>query len=175
MNLSIYENEEQNDKLKIRLDALYSYFNKFTNISFPISYSLQFYENYYEMPIIYIITPTDNKRITQLADLTRLRNTLWLVPKIVWILIEDSDSKTKKVDNFLKYSKISFVHLNEPTPSDMLIKAGEKTWSKPRGVAQRNKGIAWLRDNPDKLHHAGVVYFADDDNTYDIRLFEEVF
>ena len=175
MNLSIYENEEQNDKLKIRLDALYSYFNKFTNISFPISYSLQFYENYYEMPIIYIITPTDNKRITQLADLTRLRNTLWLVPKIVWILIEDSDSKTKKVENFLKYSKISFVHLNEQTPSDMLIKASEKTWSKPRGVAQRNKGIAWLRDNPDKLHHAGVVYFADDDNTYDIRLFEEVF
>jgi len=140
----------------------------------PISYSLQFYENYYEMPIIYIITPTDNKRITQLADLTRLRNTLWLVPKIVWILIEDSDSKTKKVENFLKYSKISFVHLNEPTPSDMLMKAGEKTWSKPRGVAQRNKGIAWLRDNPDKLHHAGVVYFADDDNTYDIRLFEEM-
>ena len=84
VNLSIYENEEESDKLKIRLDALYSYFNKFTNISFPISYSLQFYENYSEMPIIYIITPTDNKRITQLADLTRMRNTLWLLPKIVW-------------------------------------------------------------------------------------------
>ena len=84
VNLSIYENEEKSDKLKVRLDALYSYFNKFTNISFQISYSLQFYENYSEMPIIYIITPTDNKRITQLADLTRMRNTLWLVPKIVW-------------------------------------------------------------------------------------------
>lgn len=127
------------------------------------------------MPIIYIITPTDNKRITQLADLTRLRNTLWLVPKIVWILIEDSDVKTKKISNFLEYSKIAYVHLNEPTPEDLIIKPTEKTWSKPRGVAQRNKGIAWLRDNPANLHHAGVVYFADDDNTYDIRLFEEVF
>ena len=91
------------------------------------------------------------------------------------ILIEDSNTKTKKIQSFLEYSKLSYVHLNEPTPSDLIISKDEKTWSKPRGVAQRNKGIAWLRDNPEKLHHAGVVYFADDDNTYDIRLFEEVF
>ena len=40
----------------------------------------------------------------------------------------------------------------------------------PRGVAGRNTGLAWLR------RHAkdGVAYFADDDNTYDIRLFTEV-
>lgn len=92
------------------------------------------------MPIIYIITPTDNKHVTQLADLTRMRNTLWLVPKVVWILIEDSSYKTKKIEKFLEYSKISYVHLNEPTPSDLIIKQNEKSWSKPRGVAQRNKG-----------------------------------
>ncbi len=55
-----------------------------------------------------------------------------------------------------------------------MIGSGEKRWSKPRGVVQRNKGLDWLRQHPDQLHHAGVVYFADDDNTYDIRLFEEV-
>lgn len=41
---------------------------------------------------------------------------------------------------------------------------------KPRGVSNRNRGLEWLRDNATD----GVFYFADDDNTYDIRLFEEV-
>ena len=40
-----------------------------------------------------------------------------------------------------------------------------------RGVLQRNAGLTWLRAN-NKTN--GVVYFADDDNTYDVRLFEEV-
>ena len=42
--------------------------------------------------------------------------------------------------------------------------------AKPRGVANRNLGLEWVIENSDD----GVVYFADDDNTYDIRLFEEV-
>jgi galactosylgalactosylxylosylprotein 3-beta-glucuronosyltransferase 3 len=43
----------------------------------------------------------------------------------------------------------------------------------PRGTLQRNLGIAWLRKKLD-ADDPGVVYFADDDNTYDLRLFEEV-
>ena len=46
-----------------------------------------------------------------------------------------------------------------------------KHGSKPRGVAARNKGIKWIVENADD---DGVMYFADDDNTYDIRLFYEV-
>ena len=42
--------------------------------------------------------------------------------------------------------------------------------AKPRGVANRNLGLEWVIENVDD----GVVYFADDDNTYDIRLFQEV-
>ena len=103
-----------------------------------------------------------------------MRNTLWLVPRIVWILIEDSPVKTKKIGQFLEYSKIPYVHLNEPTPNELVVDEKEKSWSKPRGVLQRNKGIAWLRDNQARIESNGVVYFADDDNTYDIRLFEEV-
>ena len=44
------------------------------------------------------------------------------------------------------------------------------TGSKPRGVAGRNAGISWVLNNTSQ----GVVYFADDDNSYDIRLFNEV-
>jgi galactosylgalactosylxylosylprotein 3-beta-glucuronosyltransferase 3 len=45
----------------------------------------------------------------------------------------------------------------------------------PIGVLQRlsNKGIFWLQKNVD-LSKDGVVYFADDDNTYDLELFDQV-
>lgn len=41
---------------------------------------------------------------------------------------------------------------------------------KPKGVAARNAGIEWV------LNHtsSGVLYFMDDDNSYDLRLFGEV-
>ena len=172
--LSLYEAEEKNMRLNTRLEALYSYFNKFTNISFPIAYSIAFYADYHEMPVIYVITPTDSRRATQLADLTRMRNTLWLVPKVFWILVEDAVRPSPRLTRFLAYSKLPHVHLSEATPEELLVKRTEKSWSKPRGVPQRNKALAWLRAHPEELHHAGVVYFADDDNTYDIRLFEEV-
>jgi len=43
---------------------------------------------------------------------------------------------------------------------------------KARGVSNRNRGLQWIRENsPDPK---GVIYFADDDNTYDLRLFDEV-
>ncbi len=120
---------------------------------------------------IYFITPTDNNRITQLADLTRLRNTLLLVPNLVWILVEDSETKTNKIENFLRNSRIPNVHLNKLTPADLKIDSVKRT--KRKGALQRNCAIKWLTENID-VGQDGVVYFGDDDNTYDIRLFEQV-
>ena len=38
----------------------------------------------------------------------------------------------------------------------------------------RNAGVEWIKGNvPEKLPD-GVLYFGDDDNTYDLRLFEEI-
>ena len=41
---------------------------------------------------------------------------------------------------------------------------------RPRGVANRNAGLDWIRKNAKD----GVIFFADDDNTYDVRIFEDV-
>ncbi len=133
---------------------------------------MNFYETYHELPVIYLVTPT-HYRETQLADLTAVINTLWLVPKIFWIIIEDAPTKSYRIGKLLNNSKIEHVHLNVNTPDDMRIKPGEKPWAKPRGVLQRNEGLKWLRDNANEVKR-GVLYFLDDDNTYDIRLFEEV-
>lgn len=47
-----------------------------------------------------------------------------------------------------------------------------RTWkTKPRGVSNRNTALQWIYENADSN---GVFYFADDDNSYRLELFEEV-
>lgn len=41
---------------------------------------------------------------------------------------------------------------------------------KPRGVSNRNRALEWIKANATD----GVLYFADDDNTYDVDIFTEV-
>lgn len=69
-----------------------------------------------------------------------------------------------------EYNKISVVVLlviSAPMPAEQ-----KKKKVKARGVSNRNKGLDWVREN--YVDTRGVVYFADDDNTYDLRLFDEV-
>lgn len=174
MTISLHEADDRFDKLKSQFESLHGHFSRYRNISYPVGYALQLLERHAQLPTIYVLTPTNNKRPVQLADLTRMRNTLWLVPKLVWIVIEDSASRTDKIARFLERSGMPYVHLNAATPDEHELKPGEKPWIKSRGVLQRNEGIAWLREHHAELSEQGVVYFADDDNTYDIRLFEEV-
>lgn len=50
----------------------------------------------------------------------------------------------------------------------------EPNWVKPRGVLQRNKALEWLRSNLNPDTDKGVVYFADDDNSYSLEIFNQV-
>ena len=105
------------------------------------------------IPMIYLITPT-YRRPSQKADLTRLVYTFRHVPRLHWIVVEDSDNKTSIVSRLLETSGLSYTHLNVSSPNN----GSRSTWMK--GVMQRNAGLAWIRDNtePDK---DAVVYFAD--------------
>lgn len=127
---------------------------------------------YNNLPLIYVITPT-YARPVQKAELTRLSHTLLLVPNIHWIVVEDSENKTELVTKFLHNCGIKHTHLNVPTPPQMKMTPEDPNWLKPRGVLQRNMGLYWLRHHLTLLDQ-GVVYFADDDNTYDLQLFEEM-
>ncbi|XP_059062912.1 galactosylgalactosylxylosylprotein 3-beta-glucuronosyltransferase I [Achroia grisella] len=118
------------------------------------------------LPTIYGITPT-YARLAQKADLTRLSQTLMLVKNFHWIVIEDSTTKTKLVENLLKESTLKYTHLN--------VKTKTSEHSSASGVEQRNLALDWLRGHLKKSEDTkGVVYFMDDDNTYSLRVFEEM-
>lgn len=123
--------------------------------------------------IVYAVTPT-YARFLQKAELTRLSQTLKHVKDFHWIVVEDSYQKTPLVTRFLANSGLNYTHLNIRTPVELRPLKNKPRWTKARGVEQRNIAIKWLRDNININKTNGVVYFADDDNTYDIRLFEEV-
>lgn len=118
------------------------------------------------VPPLYIITPT-YKRAEQLAELTRFAHTLMLVPNVSWLVIEDAFEKSPLVAKLLEKTGLRYEHLIAPMPEEYKNK---KSGPKPRGVSNRNKGIQWVRANAVD----GVLYFADDDNTYDLELFHEI-
>jgi galactosylgalactosylxylosylprotein 3-beta-glucuronosyltransferase 3 len=87
--------------------------------------------------------------------------------------VEDAPSKTPLVANLLSRSLLNFTHLSAETPGKWKFANNRPNWKKPRGVEQRNAALDWLRETR-TMHDHGVVYFADDDNTYHTQLFEEV-
>ena len=119
--------------------------------------------------VIYFITPTYGRR-EQVAELTRLSQTLLHINNLVWIIAEDSRNCTSVVSGalFRLKNRIPHVHLASPMPVRYI---NEKP--KPRGVASRNAGVQWVLNNEPTLS-PGVIYFGDDDNTYDLSLLEEI-
>ncbi|KAI2657848.1 Galactosylgalactosylxylosylprotein 3-beta-glucuronosyltransferase 2 [Labeo rohita] len=119
------------------------------------------------LPVIYAITPTYSRAV-QKAELTRLANTFRQVPQFHWIVVEDSNSHTELVSRFLARSGLRYTHLNVFTPRRF------KRTGMPRATEQRNLALGWLRGHRSSKD-TGVVFFADDDNTYSLELFEEPF
>ncbi|XP_058267386.1 galactosylgalactosylxylosylprotein 3-beta-glucuronosyltransferase 1 isoform X1 [Hemibagrus wyckioides] len=126
------------------------------------------------LPTIHVITPTYTRAV-QKAELTRLTNTFLHVPNLHWIVVEDSPRRTPLVSRLLRSSGLNHTHLNVETPRVHRMRKEARGSRVPRGTAQRNLGLRWLRENLGRTsRHQGVVYFADDDNTYSLELFEEM-
>lgn len=125
-----------------------------------------------EKPMIYAITPTFARPV-QKAELTRLLQTFLHIPNFHWIVVEDAGKKTKLVARLLEDSGLLYTHLAAVTPPNYKLGRNDPNWKKPRGVEQRNAALQWLRENR-RPTDKGIVFFADDDNTYSIKLFHEV-
>uniref|UniRef100_A0A0K8URJ5 Galactosylgalactosylxylosylprotein 3-beta-glucuronosyltransferase n=1 Tax=Bactrocera latifrons TaxID=174628 RepID=A0A0K8URJ5_BACLA len=119
----------------------------------------------YIKPPLYIITPT-YRRAEQLAELTRLGYTLKHVVNLLWLVIEDANQTSPLVIHTLNRIGVPYEYFLAPMPDE--YKNTKK--AKPRGVSNRNRGLDYIRANAT----SGVFYFADDDNTYDISIFEQM-
>ncbi|KAL0624424.1 Galactosylgalactosylxylosylprotein 3-beta-glucuronosyltransferase 2 [Plecturocebus cupreus] len=121
-----------------------------------------------QLPTIYAITPTYSRPV-QKAELTRLANTFRQVAQLHWILVEDAAARSELVSRFLARAGLPSTHLHVPTPRRY------KRPGLPRATEQRNAGLAWLRQrHQHQRAQQGVLFFADDDNTYSLELFQEV-
>ncbi|KAG1944657.1 galactosylgalactosylxylosylprotein 3-beta-glucuronosyltransferase 1 isoform X1 [Pimephales promelas] len=126
------------------------------------------------LPTIHVITPTYSRPV-QKAELTRLANTFLHVPNLHWILVEDSQRRTPLVTRLLRETGLNYTHLNVETPRNYKLRGDTRDPRIPRGTMQRNLALRWLRETfNSNSSQAGIVYFADDDNTYSLELFEEM-
>ena len=125
-------------------------------------------DNSSEYPLIIVITPTYT-RPTQLADMTRMAQTLMHVHNILWIVVEDSQYISIAVSELLNRTDIPYVQLLAARPNDH-----KNVFRDGRGVSNRLKALEWIRKTFNETKQRGVIYFADDDNSYDIRVFEEM-
>ncbi|XP_036212680.1 galactosylgalactosylxylosylprotein 3-beta-glucuronosyltransferase S isoform X2 [Bactrocera oleae] len=121
--------------------------------------------DYESLPMIYFVTPTYPRR-EQIPELIRLAYTLLHVPRIQWILANDHKACNAYIDGLLKRFGLPFTHLASPMPASY-----RKKKPMPRGVANRRAALQWLRQ---RNITNGILYFGDDDNTYDLRLFSEI-
>ena len=116
--------------------------------------------------LLYIITPT-HQRITQMVDMTRLKQTLMLASlqqraTIFWIIIEDAEQCSQRIRTIAEDSGLPFAH--------KAITQTSKDKNGHRGLLQRNLGLETVLE----VGKEGVIYFADDDNGYDVQLFTEL-
>ncbi|XP_072931217.1 galactosylgalactosylxylosylprotein 3-beta-glucuronosyltransferase S-like [Epargyreus clarus] len=116
-----------------------------------------------DLKMIYYVTPT-YPRPEQIPELTRLAHTLMHVPRIHWIVADDQPKCSNEVLSILRRSGLPFTHISSPKP---YIYKGSNF---PRGVSNRRAALNWLKYNVQE----GILYFGDDDNTVDLRLFDEI-
>ncbi|XP_076346076.1 uncharacterized protein LOC143244745 isoform X2 [Tachypleus tridentatus] len=120
------------------------------------------------IPIIYAITATYS-RPTQIAEMTRLAQTLMHVSKLLWIVVEQGTERSRSLNNLLRKSGISFVHLTaQENPTAIQVCYPKKPFG---SVHSRYAALEWIRQHAES---DGVVYMLDDDNCYDLKLFEEM-
>ncbi|KAL6734227.1 hypothetical protein Aduo_004791 [Ancylostoma duodenale] len=87
--------------------------------------------------------------------------TLSHVRNLHWIVVEDGNTTVEAIRRLLYRSNIPYVYLATTSAPGM----------PRRGWTHRNLALQYVRENYNPDVDA-VLYFADDDNSYDVRLFD---
>ena len=87
----------------------------------------------------------------------------------MWIVSEDTEKVNPQTLDALNASGVKYRYLHGPSKMNLL-----QGKYRVKGASERNRALDFLVETYKNRDHSGVVYFADDDNTYDGRLFEEI-
>ncbi|KAK1275768.1 putative beta-1,4-xylosyltransferase IRX9H [Acorus gramineus] len=110
--------------------------------------------------LVIVVTPTYN-RAHQAFYLNRVAATLKLVrPPLLWIVVE-AEAVSAETAEMLRGTGVMYRHL---------VCKKNMTNVKDRGVHQRNVALEHIEQH--RLD--GIIYFADDDNIYSVKLFERI-
>lgn len=130
--------------------------------------------------VLFFITPTHFEH-TQMVDLTRVGQFLQLSSllyhhNIYWIVVEDSaNGCSLRIRELLQRTSLPFAHLY--CPSDVMRPEAKYGFRANKGINQRNHALEYIETvyyEKSSLPSDGVVYFADSDNAYDVRLVNEL-
>lgn len=117
---------------------------------------------------VYVMTPT-YARPNQKSLLTALAQTFYFVEKFHWLVIEDSAELSPWITKLLDRFDFNFTQMACDRKAFCRTHKCQKASAK--GSVPRNCGLLWIKESGIQ---DGVLYFADDDNFYDVRLFDEV-
>ncbi|VDL79062.1 unnamed protein product [Nippostrongylus brasiliensis] len=89
-----------------------------------------------------------------------------MVPHVHWIVIEDANETVSHVEDILQRTQHDYTYVAVRTPLGY----------PKRGWYQRTTALQLIRNETESVmgdHTEAVVYFGDDDNSYDTRLFTD--
>lgn len=96
-----------------------------------------------------------------------MANTLSHIKDLHWIIVEDGNKTVPAVRDILERTKLPYTYMGHKT----ILGYPRRGWY------QRTMALKYIRSNTSQIlgkdHEEGVVYFGDDDNSYDTRLFTE--
>ncbi|CAD5219241.1 unnamed protein product [Bursaphelenchus xylophilus] len=109
---------------------------------------------------VILITATRD-RPQRAADFNMLVQTIRHLENVFWIVVEGDAEKNLYMKQLLVRSKVPHVYLDRPDTELC------------NGWALHNEALDYIRRNDDLFPDDSVVYFAGDEDSFDLRLFEE--
>lgn len=98
------------------------------------------------------------------------------IKNLHWIVVEDGSQTYSTVEKIIQRTTNLYTYISYLTPSNYPSKLIiiQYFFCLDKGWSQRNAALKFIRDYYKNYQYNAVVYFGDDDNAYDIRLFNYI-
>ena len=140
--------------------------------SYSLEYALENLKNFTQLKTIIMITRINSSELTTVADLTRMRNTLSLIPKLKWILVEEAFNHSQKILNFINKTNFTNTTYLLKAPNATLNDTSIQNDSDSKAYTN---ALNWIILNSNELgFNDSVIVFSRSSTAYSMKFFKEV-